>query len=90
VTQHQSSNVVRDLPPDLGRDVDVLICLSLLRPAGRSASPSLRTAFNVYAARNMLADLRDREVLEKIGEARGGTGVKYGPGGKFPKKRMKK
>jgi ATP-dependent DNA helicase RecG len=42
---------------------------------------------DVYAARNMLTDLRDRDVLEKIGEARGGPGVKYGPGEKFPKKR---
>jgi ATP-dependent DNA helicase RecG len=41
---------------------------------------------NVYAARNMLTDLRDRGLLKKIGDARGGTGVKYGPGRKFPKK----
>jgi ATP-dependent DNA helicase RecG len=44
---------------------------------------------NVYAARNMLTDLRDRGILKKIGDARGGTGVKYGPGGKFPKKRAR-
>jgi ATP-dependent DNA helicase RecG len=42
---------------------------------------------DVYAARNMLTDLRDREVLKKIGSARGGPGVKYGPGEKFQKKR---
>lgn len=47
---------VRDLPTALGGDVDVLICLSILR---------------------------DRDVLKKIGDARGGTGVKYGPGRKF-------
>lgn len=41
---------------------------------------------DVYAARNMLSDLRDREILEKIGKARGGPGVKYGPGKNFPKK----
>ncbi len=166
---------VRDLPPDLGGDVDVLICLSLLRDATsidatrlaesiqrspveaqevlarladddadlleptrrtvRKSFPSYRLRYkplaelaravsyrrrapdeidakvvehieeygvvtnktlqrlfdiNVYAARNMLTDLRDREVLEKIGKARGGTGVKYGPGGKFPKKRARK
>lgn len=44
---------------------------------------------NVYAARNMLTDLRDRGLLRKIGDARGGTGVKYGPGKKFPKKRSR-
>jgi ATP-dependent DNA helicase RecG len=44
---------------------------------------------NVYAARNMLTDLRDRGLLRKIGDARGGTGVKYGPGKKFPKKRTR-
>jgi len=44
---------------------------------------------DVYAARNMLSALRDRDVLEKIGDARGGPGVKYGPGKKFPKKRRK-
>ena len=42
---------------------------------------------NVYAARNMLTDLRDRGLIEKIGEARGGPGVRYGAGPKFPKKR---
>jgi ATP-dependent DNA helicase RecG len=45
---------------------------------------------DVYAARNMLSDLRDRELLEKIGKARGGPGVKYGPGGKFPRKRSRR
>jgi ATP-dependent DNA helicase RecG len=45
---------------------------------------------NVYTARNMLTDLRDRQLLKKIGDARGGTGVKYGPGKKFPKKRSRK
>jgi ATP-dependent DNA helicase RecG len=163
---------VRDLPPELGGDVDVLIALSLLRDAktvdalklseaiqrspveaqevltrisdGESGllEPTRRTIrkpfptyrlqnqplvdlsravsyrrrtldgidekvvdnvieygfvtnktlqrlfdIDVYAARNMLTDLRDRDVLEKIGEARGGPGVKYGPGKKFPKKR---
>ncbi len=43
---------------------------------------------DLYAARNMLNDLRDRGLLEKIGTARGGPGVKYGPGPKFPKRRQ--
>jgi ATP-dependent DNA helicase RecG len=163
---------VRDMPPELGGDVDVLICLSLLRDAtsihakrlaesiqrspveaqevlarladdqaglleptrrtirkpfpayrlrnrplaelARAVSYRRRTLdeidakvvehvdeygvvtnktlqrlfdINVYAARNMLSDLRDRELLRKIGDARGGTGVKYGRGKKFPKKK---
>lgn len=45
---------------------------------------------NVYAARNMLTNLRERGLVRKIGDARGGPGVKYGPGQKFPKKRGKK
>lgn len=39
---------------------------------------------DLYAARNMLHDLRERGLLEKLGTARGGTGVRYGPGPKFP------
>jgi len=39
---------------------------------------------SVYAARNMLAEMRGRGLLEKIGEARGGPGVRYGPGPGFP------
>jgi ATP-dependent DNA helicase RecG len=44
---------------------------------------------NVYAARNMLTDLRERGLVKKLGKARGGPGVKYGPGKKFPKKRSR-
>lgn len=39
---------------------------------------------SVYGARNMLVDLRSRGLLEKIGDARGGRGVRYGPGPNFP------
>jgi ATP-dependent DNA helicase RecG len=42
---------------------------------------------DLYAARNLLNDLRDRGLLEKLGTARGGPGVKYGPGPKFPRRR---
>jgi ATP-dependent DNA helicase RecG len=38
----------------------------------------------VYAARNLLFDLQARGLLVKIGTARGGPGVKYGPGPRFP------
>jgi ATP-dependent DNA helicase RecG len=40
---------------------------------------------DLYAARNMLNDLRDRGLLEKLGTARGGPGVEYGRGPRFPK-----
>lgn len=40
---------------------------------------------DLYASRNMLNDLRDRGLLEKMGTARGGPGVRYGPGPKFPR-----
>lgn len=33
---------------------------------------------DVYRARNLLADLRTRGLIEKIGDARGGPGVRYG------------
>lgn len=39
---------------------------------------------DIYASRNLLTDLRERGLLEKLGTARGGPGVKYGPGPKFP------
>ena len=39
----------------------------------------------VYAARNMLAEMRSRGLLEKIGDARGGPGVRYGRGPNFPR-----
>lgn len=39
---------------------------------------------SISNARNMIAELRNRGILEKIGDARGGPGVKYGPGTKFP------
>lgn len=38
----------------------------------------------VYAARNLLSDLQARGLVEKIGSARGGPGVKYGAGPQFP------
>ena len=34
---------------------------------------------DVYRARNLLADMRSRGLIAKIGEARGGPGVRYGP-----------
>lgn len=40
---------------------------------------------NVYAARNLLGDLQARGLVEKIGTARGGPGVRYGPGRNMPR-----
>jgi ATP-dependent DNA helicase RecG len=39
----------------------------------------------VYAARNLLTDLQARGLVEKIGTARGGPGVQYGRGPRFPR-----
>ena len=39
---------------------------------------------HVYAARDLLVDLRRREILTKEGDAQGGRGVRYGPGPRFP------
>jgi ATP-dependent DNA helicase RecG len=40
---------------------------------------------HVFAARNILSDMRTRGILEKLGDARGGPGVRYGPGSTFPR-----
>ncbi|WP_203943531.1 hypothetical protein [Planotetraspora thailandica] len=40
---------------------------------------------HVFAVRDLLNDLRESRILEKIGDARGGKGVRYGPGSAFPK-----
>lgn len=58
-----------------------------VREYGFVTNRTLQRLFDmhVFAARDLLNNLRDREVLTKIGDARGGTGVRYGPGPKFPK-----
>jgi ATP-dependent DNA helicase RecG len=57
-----------------------------IREFGYITNPTLRRLFDlhVYAARDMLNDLRKRKIIEKVGEARGGRGVRYGPGPAFP------
>jgi ATP-dependent DNA helicase RecG len=57
-----------------------------VREYGYVTNKTLQRLFdlNVYGARNMLTVLRDRGLLKKLGKARGGPGVKYGPGSKFP------
>lgn len=44
---------------------------------------------DLYGSRNLLNDLRERGLLEKLGTARGGPGVRYGPGPKFPGRRRR-
>lgn len=58
-----------------------------VREYGFVTNRTLQRLFDiqVYAARDMLNDLRARQILEKIGDARGGTGVRYGPGPAFPR-----
>ena len=58
-----------------------------IREYGFVTNRSVQRLFDVglYPARNMLTDLRSRGVVDKIGEARGGPGVRYGPGPNFPK-----
>jgi ATP-dependent DNA helicase RecG len=60
-----------------------------VREYGYVTNRTLQRLFDrdLYASRNLLNDLRDRGLLEKLGTARGGPGVKYGPGPKFPKPR---
>ncbi|MEV7964866.1 ATP-binding protein [Sphaerisporangium sp. NPDC088356] len=60
-----------------------------VREYGYVTNQTIRRLFDlhVYAARDLINGLRDREILEKIGAARGGAGVRYGPGKNFPKGR---
>ena len=57
-----------------------------VREYGFVTNRTLQRLFDrdIYAARNMLNDLGDRGLLEKLGTARGGRGVRYGPGPKLP------
>lgn len=58
-----------------------------IREYGFVTNRTLQRMFDmhVFAARNLLTDLRERGLVSKIGDARGGPGVRYGPGRKFPK-----
>lgn len=57
-----------------------------IKEFGYITNPTLRRMFDlhVFAARDMLNDLRRRSIIQKLGEARGGRGVRYGPGSDFP------
>ncbi|MGI5267651.1 hypothetical protein ACQEUU_00715 [Nonomuraea sp. CA-218870] len=54
---------------------------------GFITNQTIRRLFDlhVYAARDLINNLREREILQKIGDAKGGAGVRYGQGAKFPK-----
>ncbi|WP_322747228.1 MULTISPECIES: ATP-binding protein [unclassified Frankia] len=62
--------------------------LEHVREYGYVTNRTLQRMFDVtmFGARDMLADLRRRGVLCKIGDAHGGTGVRYGPGDAFPRR----
>jgi ATP-dependent DNA helicase RecG len=62
-----------------------------VREYGFITNRTLQRLFDrdVYAARNMLVDLQQRQLVEKLGSARGGPGVQYGPGRKFPKRKSR-
>lgn len=70
-------------------DIDAKV-VEHIEEYGFVTNKTLQRLFDIhlYAARNMLADLRERGIVEKIGEARGGPGVRYGPGSRFPGKRQ--
>jgi ATP-dependent DNA helicase RecG len=58
-----------------------------VREYGHVTNRTLQRMFdvNVPNARNILFDLQSRGIIEKIGTARGGPGVRYGPGRDFPR-----
>ncbi|MBG0814798.1 hypothetical protein [Planomonospora sp. ID82291] len=58
-----------------------------VREYGFVTNRTIQRLFDIhlFAARDILNSLRERELLDKIGEARGGKGVRYGPGPKFPR-----
>lgn len=67
-------------------DVDRKI-VEHVREYGHITNQTLRRLFNmdVFAARDLLRDLQQRKVLAKIDPARGGPGIRYGPGDQFPR-----
>lgn len=57
--------------------------LEHIREYGYVTNRTVQRMFDidVYRARNLLADMRQRGLIAKIGDARGGPGVRYGPPG---------
>jgi ATP-dependent DNA helicase RecG len=57
-----------------------------VREYGSVTNQALRRLFDieVFAARDLLRDLQQRQVLRKLDPARAGPGIRYGPGARFP------
>jgi ATP-dependent DNA helicase RecG len=53
---------------------------------GHVTNQTLRRLFDldVNRARDLLRDLQQRGIVEKVDKARGGPGIRYGPGASFP------
>lgn len=60
--------------------------LAHLREYGRISNRTLQNIFDidVFKARDLLADLQQRELIVRTSEAARGRSVEYGPGPKFP------
>lgn len=67
-------------------DIDTKV-IEHVREYGSVSNRTIQRTFDlhVFAARDLITDLRARDILVKIGDARGGSNVRYGPGSKFPK-----
>jgi ATP-dependent DNA helicase RecG len=61
--------------------------ISHLHEYGRITNRTLQNLFDIdtYRARDILADLQQRDVIVRTSEATRGPGVEYGPGPKLPK-----
>ena len=57
-----------------------------VREYGHVTNQTLRRLFDidVFAARDLLRDLQQRQVLRKLDPARAGRGIRYGPGARLP------
>lgn len=65
--------------------------ISHLHEYGKITNRTLQNLFDIdlYRARDILADLQQRELIVRTSEAARGPGVEYGPGPKFPKRKRK-
>jgi ATP-dependent DNA helicase RecG len=63
-----------------------------LHEYGKITNRTLQNLFDIdlYRARDILADLQQRELIVRTSEAARGPGVEYGPGPKLPKARRKR
>lgn len=63
-----------------------------LHEYGKVTNRTLQNLFDidVYRARDILADLQQREMIVRVSEAKRGPGVEYGPGPKLPRPRRRK